>query len=283
MNIYYYYNVMYIGVATIELIFFILPRTTCASMEITQASQMRYYSFPKAIKEQLSSSTTPRERLDQQRQTTKEMNLESQTSSLALEFIENLREKSEFRKQNCDKHKYGVPLKDFNLKISKSNFLSVFGHSAKKAVLIANTLTSLFFNHRDLDIKHLNATQMPTVYALLKYNVDNDFNIIAGGIAFSHGFFPYLIKTTGGKTNLSEVKTNFTDSDFFAVLESRNYSIHWNANDHSFLSGSNVTKYLSENNGYWTGPTFDCRNLQRWVLTFSVPFFYLHKNKPTFR
>jgi hypothetical protein len=69
--------------------------------------------------------------------------------------------------QNCDKHKYGVPLKDFNLKISKSNFLSVFGHSAKKAVLIANTLTSLLFNHRDLSIRHLNATQMPTVYALL--------------------------------------------------------------------------------------------------------------------
>ncbi|XP_071149376.1 metabotropic glycine receptor-like [Mytilus edulis] len=283
MNVYCFYHVLYIGVAAMELILCILPRTTQGSMEISQASQMRYYSF-QTIKERLNSPSTPRDLTDKHTQTIKDMELESKKSSVALEFMEELKDKSELRRQRCDISKTGVTLKDFKLRFSKSNFQSVFGPSAKKAVSIANTLTSLFFNHKDLDIKHLNATQMPTVFALLKYNVENDYYIAAGGIAFNHGFFPYLAKASNGKTqNLTEIKTNFSEWNFYSVLENRNYSIHWNSNFHNLQTGSNVTQYQSESNGHWTGPYFDCRKLQRWVLTFSVPFFYLRNNKPTFR
>lgn len=279
MNVFSLCHYLCVGMAAIEVVLCLLPRRTDGSMAISQASQMRYYSF-QGTRQQINTPSTTRVLPGSTQQTIHDIRLQSRKASLALDFIENVRCKSEFRRLNCDRQKTGITLKDFDLKLSKAHFLTVFGNAANTAVHIANILTRLFLQRKDVDIKQFNTSQMPFIETLLKLGVENDETLSAAGIAFTTGFFPYVFKTTKDKTaNLTTVQTKFSDLEFFATLQKRNYSNLWSS--YNSQSGSNVTINVTE--GHWAGPYFDCRNLQQWILTFSVPFFRLVKNKPAFR
>lgn len=274
MNVFSLCHYLCVGMAAIEFVLCVLPRRTDGRMAISQASQMRYYSF-QGTRQQVNTPSTTREIPNSKPQTLFDLRSQSRKASLALDFIENVKDKSEFRRFNCDKYKTGIMLTNFDLKLSKAHFLTVFGNAANTAVHIANILSRLFLKRADVDLKQFNASQMPFVETLLKLGVENDEHMTAAGIAFDSGFFPYVsIATKDNIANLTTVLTKFTDLEFYAALQNKNYSYLW-------ATGSNVT--INTTDGHWTGPYFDCRTLQKWIVTFSVPFFRLVNNKPVFR
>lgn len=83
-----------------------------------------------------------------------------------------------------------------------------------------------------------------------------------------------------GFQNLSN-KYNFTDAGFYSIPAKRNYTEVWNQRNESF-DNMNIPP-LDVQDGYWTDPYFDCMNLEKWIITYSVPFFHRPREKAVFR
>ncbi|KAJ8321030.1 hypothetical protein KUTeg_002617 [Tegillarca granosa] len=181
------------------------------------------------------------------------IDLFSKETSKALKYIENINENEQLRVQECARLRTALTLNDFKLKFSKKSFLEIYSAPARKAVYIANGLTSLLFTHnRYWDLKHLNDTQIVVFSAILKYTVEHDSSIAGGGIAFDNGFFPYIKKTTSGVKKPTDlgIDFNYTDAEFYSIHETKNYSSFWKSNHFTSMVGTNSnnnsTSYVAD-------------------------------------
>ena len=219
------------------------------------------------------TDTTPRAVFDEISIENKVQTLseESIQVTLALYYIEKTF-------SDVDKCKSGHPvtLENYKLNLQDKEILKQFKHLADKAVVIANSLTDIL--ERNV-IKHtLNDSHIKTLYSVWKYTVHNNSQIAGGGIAFSD-FFPYVSKDSSDRVSPFENlkgEFNYTEAEFYSALALRNFSYLWRAG--VFRTGVVAT------DGYWTVPYYDCNNTEKWIITYSVPFFQPSKSRfPEFR
>lgn len=251
--------------------------------EISQLSQMRLFYYKKTEppvyqKRDVSTvTTTPF--------THRKKDEHAKSTTLALAFIENVM--SNRTKSVCLCNETGfepLTLDRFNLQYSKSHFHDIFALQAGKAVDVANGLKSLHFNDKNVDIRDFNNSHVPVYMAMLKYYVQNDSHITGSGIAFENGFFPYVSKTPSGGTVLLNLGGNpkIVKANYYMVPKGRNYSKVWTTGGVSEVLGENHTAYIGKHEGFWTDPYYDCRNQEKWIITYSVPFFKLIQDQPAF-
>lgn len=255
------------------------------STELASLSSLKYYSFKTHKNTDTESSKQFRrevnELLEVSQHSHGERDLFAGDKSRALDYVANIYQNKTLHYQDCLNVTY-VSLQRFNIKYSKKSFEREFGIAANHAITIANSLTNLFFNHEDVEINKINDKEMPPLTSLLRYTVEKTPSIISSGIFFEKtGFFPYVKKDHAG-TSVSNMGTvmGFISADFYRVPMNKNYSYLWKSERVS-KDNRNVT-YIGQSEGYWTDPYFDCANLDKWIVTYSAPFFYLVKGKPEF-
>ncbi|KAK3083240.1 hypothetical protein FSP39_017567 [Pinctada imbricata] len=193
-------------------------------------------------------------------------------ATLALDYINRTFTNKALVQSKC-LTRSAATLGNFSFAFDKSIFSKQFNFLAEQTVLIANTITDIL---EKSEIKHtLDDSHIKTLYSLWKYTVHNNSQIVGGGIAFK-SFFPYVSKQASSSVvspfeNLHK-KFNYTDAEFFNILARRNFS--------NFKSVPSV----KVKDGYWTLPYYDCWNTERWIITYSVPFFKPKPNRiPEFR
>ncbi|XP_069107842.1 metabotropic glycine receptor-like [Argopecten irradians] len=250
-----------------------------------QLSQLRLFAIKKSEpplyqKRDTSSAATPTPLIQRK----KEENTRS--ASLALSYIvSTLTNRTRAQLECSDSGNEPLTLDEYNLQYSKSYFHDFFTLQAGKAVDVANGLTSLHFNEKSVDIRDLNDSHVSVYTAILKYYVQNDSHITGSGIAFENGFFPYVSKSISGSafpSNLGAINPTYKQVDYYTMLKARNYSKLWKTEGVSKVTAENHTAYIGKHEGFWTAPYYDCRNQEKWIITYSVPFFRLVQDQPAF-
>lgn len=193
----------------------------------------------------------------------------SKKASEILEFIETIHSNRNIRIKNCNESKeFVIKLSKFNYKISNKTLFHAYRNQCSEAVSIANALTT-YYRHRQNPESDLEAS---IVLALLRSKVDSNPLIAGGGIAFMNDF-PYVYKNPAGITNVSDLRNAYDYKT--AAFFSRYYPPACTAvyND-KYRNGS-----LRVSDGYWEDPVYDCANLRRWVVSYSIPFYEEKQNK----
>lgn len=186
----------------------------------------------------------------------------SKTASEILEFIETIHSNKNIRDRNCDASKEYVKLSKFNYKIPNKTLFEAYRNQCAEAVSIANALTT-YYRHRQNPESDPEAS---IVLALLRSKVDSNPLIAAGGIAFMNDLFPYVYKNTHGITNVSDSqnKYDYKEAGFFSRYYPKACTAVYNDKYNSSLKASD---------GYWEDPVYECLNLERWIVSYSIPFY----------
>lgn len=201
-------------------------------------------------------------------------------SSLALHYIDSVIKNPS---KTCLYNRSAVTLDLYKLNIVNSSFCKLYKYHAKQVVWIARSLTGLLIDHNTIKVAKLINTHMNFLYELLKSTFFDNTQIAGSGIAFDNDTFLYMAKSDSenptGFQNLSK-KYNFKDAGFYSIPAKRNFTEVWNQRNESFDS-LNIPP-LDIQDGYWTDPYFDCMNLEKWIITYSVPFFHRSREKAVF-
>lgn len=201
-------------------------------------------------------------------------------SSLALHYIDSVIKNPS---KTCLYNRSAVTLDQFKLNIVNSSFCKLYKSHAKQVVWIARSLTGLLIHHNTKKVANLINYHKIFLYELIKSTVFGNTQIVGSGIAFDNDTFLYMAKSDSdnptGFQNLSN-KYNFTDAGFYSIPAKRNYTEVWNQRNES-LDSLNIPP-LDVQDGYWTDPYFDCMNLEKWIITYSVPFFHRPREKAVF-
>lgn len=201
-------------------------------------------------------------------------------SSLALHYIDSVIKNPS---KTCLYNRSAVTLDQFKLNIVNSSFCKLYKSHAKQVVWIARSLTGLLIHHNTKKVANLINYHKIFLYELIKSTVFDNTQIVGSGIAFDNDTFLYMAKSDSdnptGFQNLSN-KYNFTDAGFYSIPAKRNYTEVWNQRNES-LDSLNIPP-LDVQDGYWTDPYFDCMNLEKWIITYSVPFFHRPREKAVF-
>lgn len=201
-------------------------------------------------------------------------------SSLALHYIDSVIKNPS---KTCLYNRSAVTLDQFKLNIVNSSFCILYKSHAKQVVWIARSLTGLLIHHNTKKVANLINYHKIFLYELIKSTVFGNTQIVGSGIAFDNDTFLYMAKSDSdnptGFQNLSN-KYNFTDAGFYSIPAKRNYTEVWNQRNES-LDSLNIPP-LDVQDGYWTDPYFDCMNLEKWIITYSVPFFHRPREKAVF-
>lgn len=202
-------------------------------------------------------------------------------SSLALHYIDSVIKNPS---KTCLYNRSAVTLDQFKLNIVNSSFCKLYKSHAKQVVWIARSLTGLLIHHNTKKVANLINYHKIFLYELIKSTVFGNTQIVGSGIAFDNDTFLYMAKSDSdnptGFQNLSN-KYNFTDAGFYSIPAKRNYTEVWSQRNES-LDSLNIPP-LDVQDGYWTDPYFDCMNLEKWIITYSVPFFHRPREKAVFR
>ena len=197
---------------------------------------------------------------------------------------------------NCSQIRRNIMLEyDFD----EQNFQQPFQEQVKRAVQLANVLNSLFlYSRRSADL-YKNVTYFALTHSL----VQSDLKVRGCGIAFQLGqyrpippntrtfFFPYSYRAANGATIVSDLTSFYEpfNTSWFFNQSRRDPSRFSKAAETVFTNASDVGSYaryesrwnktvrVSERDGYWAKPYYDCL-LEAWILQFSVPFFEMHSN-----
>lgn len=201
-------------------------------------------------------------------------------SSLALHYIDSVIKNPS---KTCLYNRSAVTLDQFKLNIVNSSFCKLYKSHAKQVVWIARSLTGLLIHHNTKKVANLINYHKIFLYELIKSTVFGNTQIVGSGIAFDNDTFLYMAKSDSdnptGFQNLSN-KYNFTDAGFYSIPAKRNYTEVWSQRNES-LDSLNIPP-LDVQDGYWTDPYFDCMNLEKWIITYSVPFFHRSREKAVF-
>lgn len=201
-------------------------------------------------------------------------------SSLALHYIDSVIKNPS---KNCLYNRSAVTLDSYKLNIVNSSFCKLYKSHAKQVVWIARALTGLLKDHNTIKVANQINFHKKILYELLKSTFFDNTQIAGSGIAFDNDTFLYMAKSDSdnptGFQNLSN-KYNFTDAGFYSIPAKRNYTEVWNQRNESF-DNMNIPP-LDVQDGYWTDPYFDCMNLEKWIITYSVPFFHRPREKAVF-
>lgn len=209
-----------------------------------------------------------------------------------LRYIDHLMNN---RPDNCSQHRNIMLNYDFD----EQHFQQPFQEQVKRAVQLANVLNSLFlYSRRSADL-YKNVTYFALTHSL----VQSDPMVKGCGIAFQLGqyrpvppntrayFFPYSYRAANGAIIVSDL-TGFYEpfnTSWFLNQSRRDPSRFSRAPETVFTNASDVGSYfryqsrwnktarVSERDGYWAKPYYDCL-LEAWILQFSVPFFEMHSN-----
>ncbi|XP_077997430.1 metabotropic glycine receptor-like [Glandiceps talaboti] len=214
----------------------------------------------------------------------------------ALEIVQYMQEKGS---QNCSR----VTLPILNISTANDTY-SEFDNQAKAAVKTANLLNT-FYQTTTLTDKS-NSSYLGddnTYFALVRNNVESDDNIFGSCIAFnSHEyktnialFAPYAFRSADDTVVTKDLAVlNYTSRnegvEWFSEHSGKPfvvYNMHEKFgyhlprhNETHFSERLNLTHlHISESEGYWTVPYFDCGGGNNWMVTYSVPFYGSSTNK----
>ncbi|XP_062590312.1 metabotropic glycine receptor-like [Saccostrea cucullata] len=198
-------------------------------------------------------------------------------SSLALHYIDSvIRNPSKI----CLYNRSIVKLDSFKLNIVNSSFCRLYKSHANQVVWIAKSLTGLLTDHNNSKVANLINSHMNFLYEIIKWTLFDNTQISGCGIAFHNDTFLYMAKSNSTGFQDLSTKYNFTDSEFYSIPAKKDYGGVWNRRNET-PSRVNVPP-LEVQDGYWTGPYYDCKRLQKWIITYSVPFFHRPREKPVF-
>ena len=202
-------------------------------------------------------------------------------SSLALHYIDSVISNPG---KTCRYNRSAVTLDSFKLNIVNTSFCKLYSSHAKQVVRIAKSLTGLLVDHNSLKVAKQINSHKNFLYELIKTTLFEYSQIAGSGIAFDNDTFLYMTNSDSGNPpgfqNLSN-RYNFTEAEFYSIPAKRNYTDRWNQRNVS--SNTVCVPPLDQQDGYWTDPYFDCMNLEKWIITYSVPFFHRPNEKPVFR
>ena len=211
-----------------------------------------------------------------------------------LRFIDHL---MNTRPDNCTRYHHRNIMLEYDF--DEQHFQQPFQEQVKRAVQLANVLNSLFlYNRRSADL-YKNVTYLALTHSL----VQSDPVVKGCGIAFKLGqyrpippntrafFFPYSYRAANGAIIISDLTGFYEpfDTSWFLNQSRRDPARFSKAAETVFTNTSDVGSYsryqsrwnktarVSEKDGYWAKPYYDCL-LEAWILQFSVPFFEMHSN-----
>ncbi|XP_022235414.1 uncharacterized protein LOC111083293 [Limulus polyphemus] len=221
--------------------------------------------------------------------------------SAVLNYIELTHNRSD--SQHCARTSLKA---HFRYDLSNQSF-DRFERQAAAAIKTANILTNLFL--KDSGDKEMLYNE-EFCYSLVKVNVESDPFIYASGIGFQRGVFrprgkippllfaPYAFRQDGyietkdlaTAYNVSYDEEDSVGSEWFWQPFLRNFTDLIQRKSNTNLSvasvpllsgGSDIIVGLSD--GRWTSPYLECGGGNKWLISYSAPFFGRQENNINFR
>ena len=211
-----------------------------------------------------------------------------------LEYNEMLLSAATGRQQNCFVR---LP---FNFSSVGVNFDKLFRKQMDHAIQTANTLNNMFVLPPTDDVI-TDALYMAVIRAL----VESDGLLYGAAIVFdpghhnaSHPVAPYVYRnSTTGTLHVHNIARDSRGR--YAVSGTEGYEWFWkqrkdfssllwqhrgvcgkvSAGDSAQLIANKATVVISQLQGIWSLPTFDCATAASWIVTYSVPFFGCNTQK----
>lgn len=201
-------------------------------------------------------------------------------------------EKIQKNKQNCTRASLAA---QSGYEFPKQSYLR-FEQQATSAIRTANILNNLFQTSTSINLLRSDALY----YAMVSSLVETDDTLYGAAIAFDQGvyhdkskqfFCAYAYRRNSGETMVEDlsIKYNYTDNvtignDWFRsqkykahdpsglIQKDRRYSGSGSSN-YRDVQGGVPLRLISDVDGVWSCPYFDCGLSDRWTLTYSIPFY----------
>nr|KAG5713629.1 hypothetical protein BaRGS_024677 [Batillaria attramentaria] len=209
------------------------------------------------------------------------------TVTEVLQFIDTLEHTK--TPENCTQKNREIFIEHYAFK--QSFFSKPFAKEAEKAIHVANVLNNLFLYSEYSDV-HRNVTY----FALAQSLVDSEPRVMGAGIVFElgqypssypnsrHVFFPYAYRDRKGLTVVSDLTSFYYPFNTSWFLQQRGRAKYLkrmetiftnttsDVNDIKKASRFEHSVHVTEKDGYWDQPYYDC-HLGAWIVQFSVPFY----------